>query len=112
MSEPAAAAAFSAHAREYMALRRRLVPGFEAFYGSVTDVLGMLEPAPAWILDLGAGTGLLSAVHHLEDADKRALLAPPGGAGLMRAFSEASSEGPLPGEASRATLSGPRQPKG
>ncbi len=61
MSGVAAAAAFSAHAHEYTALRRRLVPGLDTFYGAVTDALGLLEPAPALILDLGAGTGLLSA---------------------------------------------------
>jgi tRNA (cmo5U34)-methyltransferase len=60
MSGPAAAEAFSAHAPDYTALRRRLVPGFDAFYGAVVDVLGVLEPAPARVLDIGAGTGLLS----------------------------------------------------
>lgn len=60
MSGPAAAAAFSAHAPEYTALRRRLVPEFDAFYGAVVDVLGLLVPAPVRFLDIGAGTGLLS----------------------------------------------------
>jgi tRNA (cmo5U34)-methyltransferase len=55
-----ATAAFSAHAPEYTALRRRLVPGFGAFYGAVTDALGLLERPPQRVLDLGAGTGLLS----------------------------------------------------
>jgi tRNA (cmo5U34)-methyltransferase len=55
-----ATAAFSAHAPEYTALRRRLVPGFDAFYGAVTDALGLLERPPQRVLDLGAGTGLLS----------------------------------------------------
>jgi tRNA (cmo5U34)-methyltransferase len=61
VSGSAAAAAFSAHAQDYTALRRRLVPRFDAFYGAVIDVLGLLEPAPARVLDIGAGTGLLSA---------------------------------------------------
>jgi tRNA (cmo5U34)-methyltransferase len=56
-----AAAAFSAHAGEYTALRRRLVPGFDAFYGAVIDVLGLVEGGLHRVLDLGAGTGLLSA---------------------------------------------------
>jgi tRNA (cmo5U34)-methyltransferase len=56
-----AAAAFSAHAPAYTAQRRRLVPGFDAFYGAVIDVLGLLERPPQRVLDLGAGTGLLSA---------------------------------------------------
>jgi tRNA (cmo5U34)-methyltransferase len=62
MSEPAAAAAFSAHAPKYTGLRRRLVPGIDEFYGAVVDVLGLLDPGPARVLDLGAGTGLLSGL--------------------------------------------------
>jgi tRNA (cmo5U34)-methyltransferase len=62
MSEPAAAAAFSAHAPDYTGLRRRLVPGIDAFYGAVVDVLRLLDPGPARVLDLGAGTGLLSGL--------------------------------------------------
>jgi tRNA (cmo5U34)-methyltransferase len=62
VSEPAAAEAFSAHAPEYTAQRRRLVPAYDAFYGAVVDVLRLLGDAGVRrVLDLGAGTGLLSA---------------------------------------------------
>jgi tRNA (cmo5U34)-methyltransferase len=62
MSTPAASAAFSAHAAEYTALRRRLVPEFDLFYGAAVAALGPLaEGALERILDLGAGTGLLTA---------------------------------------------------
>jgi tRNA (cmo5U34)-methyltransferase len=57
----AATAAFSAHASQYTALRRRLVPGYDQFYGAVVDVLSLNEQPPRRVLDLGAGTGLLSA---------------------------------------------------
>lgn len=56
------AEAFSAHAADYTALRRRLVPVYDAFYGAVIDVLGLVEGGGIRrVLDLGAGTGLLSA---------------------------------------------------
>jgi tRNA (cmo5U34)-methyltransferase len=57
-----AAAAFSAHAPQYTALRRRLVPGYDAFYGTAVDVVRLAWPEtePIRVLDLGAGTGLLS----------------------------------------------------
>jgi tRNA (cmo5U34)-methyltransferase len=62
VSGSAAAAAFSAHAQDYTALRRRLVPGYDAFYGAVVDVLTLLGADRVHrVLDLGAGTGLLSA---------------------------------------------------
>jgi tRNA (cmo5U34)-methyltransferase len=62
MRTPAASVAFSAHAAEYTALRRRLVPEFDAFYGAAVAALGPLaEGALERILDLGAGTGLLTA---------------------------------------------------
>jgi tRNA (cmo5U34)-methyltransferase len=57
----AATASFSAHASQYTALRRRLVPGYDQFYGAVVDVLSLNEQPPRRVLDLGAGTGLLSA---------------------------------------------------
>src|SRR4051794_23317098 len=53
-----ATAAFDAHAADYDALRRRLVPCFDAFYGAAVRAL---DPVPAKrVLDLGAGTGALS----------------------------------------------------
>jgi tRNA (cmo5U34)-methyltransferase len=64
MSTPAASAAFSAHAGEYTALRRRLVPGFDAFYGAAVGALGECAAGNAIerVLDIGAGTGLLTAM--------------------------------------------------
>jgi tRNA (cmo5U34)-methyltransferase len=56
-----AADAFSAHAPQYTALRRRLVPDYDRFYGTVVDVLSLQAQPPRRVLDLGAGTGLLSA---------------------------------------------------
>lgn len=55
--------AFNRSASGYDAMRRRLIPCFDDFYGTVLDLLGEgpLPTAPR-ILDLGAGTGLLSAL--------------------------------------------------
>jgi tRNA (cmo5U34)-methyltransferase len=52
-------AAFDAHAADYDGLRRRLVPCFDAFYGAAVRALSHI-PAKR-VLDLGAGTGVLSA---------------------------------------------------
>lgn len=62
MSAPAASLAFSAHAPEYTALRGRLVPRFEPFYASAVDALSLAELSSVGrVLDLGAGTGLMTA---------------------------------------------------
>lgn len=53
--------AFAAHAAEYHAERRRLVACFDAFYGTAVDLLRRREGPLRRVLDLGAGTGLLSA---------------------------------------------------
>ncbi|MCC0015985.1 MAG: class I SAM-dependent methyltransferase [Rhodobiaceae bacterium] len=56
-------AAFAAIARDYDAARPRLVPCFEAFYGTAVSLTAAAlegRAAPA-ITDLGAGTGLLAA---------------------------------------------------
>lgn len=60
MSE-AVAATFSRHAGGYDAARRRLIPCFDDFYGSALAVLDDLQD-PLSVLDLGAGTGLFSAL--------------------------------------------------
>jgi tRNA (cmo5U34)-methyltransferase len=52
---------FAEHAAEYHALRHRLVPGLDALYGTAADLLGLRGGPVARVLDLGAGTGLLSA---------------------------------------------------
>ena len=54
---------FDAYARDYDVPRRRLVPDFDGFYGAVGDVLSFDYPPNAHfrVLDLGAGTGLLSS---------------------------------------------------
>jgi tRNA (cmo5U34)-methyltransferase len=53
---------FGEHAPEYTALRRRLVPGFDAFYASAVEALSIPGVGSIRrVLDLGAGTGLLSA---------------------------------------------------
>ena len=55
-----AASAFGAHAGEYDGLRRRLVPPFDALYRTAVETLELLPREPRRVLDLGAGTGVLS----------------------------------------------------
>jgi tRNA (cmo5U34)-methyltransferase len=45
----------------YDALRRQLIPSFDLLYGSASSAVAMSVPDRPNILDLGAGTGLLSA---------------------------------------------------
>jgi tRNA (cmo5U34)-methyltransferase len=55
-----AARVFDEHASEYEAQRRRLVPSFDAFYGAAIEALSLAGRPVERVLDLGAGTGLLS----------------------------------------------------
>jgi tRNA (cmo5U34)-methyltransferase len=66
-----ATAVFDGHAREYDALRRRLVPPFDGFYGAAIEALGLAARPLRRVLDLGAGTGLLAAMvaHAHPDAE-------------------------------------------
>jgi tRNA (cmo5U34)-methyltransferase len=52
---------FDAHADGYDAVRRRLVPPFDAFYGTAAGALELVTGPVRRVLDLGAGTGQLSA---------------------------------------------------
>lgn len=56
------ASIFHAQAAGYDALRRQLIPPFDAFYATAVDALTFAGHAPRRILDLGAGTGLLSTL--------------------------------------------------
>ncbi len=51
---------FAEHANDYDAQRRRLVPSFDLFYGTAVDVLALRGGPIERVLDLGAGTGLMS----------------------------------------------------
>jgi tRNA (cmo5U34)-methyltransferase len=52
---------FDAQAVTYEAVRRRLVPSFDAFYETAVSALDLAARPLERVLDLGAGTGLLSA---------------------------------------------------
>ena len=62
---------FKAAAGEYDALRRRAVPVFDPFDG---HVVRMLTNQPKRILDLGAGTGLLTRMVLEADPEARAVV--------------------------------------
>ncbi|HEX4465580.1 MAG TPA: class I SAM-dependent methyltransferase [Solirubrobacteraceae bacterium] len=55
-----AIAHFDRVAADYEATRRRVVPSYDAFYGSAIAALGLARREIRRVLDLGAGTGLLS----------------------------------------------------
>jgi tRNA (cmo5U34)-methyltransferase len=79
----AARAAFEAHAEDYDAQRRRLLPCFDAFYAAAIEAVGLPGRAPGRVLDLGAGTGLLAGI--VADAFPAAQLTLLDGAGAMLA---------------------------
>jgi tRNA (cmo5U34)-methyltransferase len=53
---------FGEAARDYDRARRQLVPGFDEFYGALLGSVPFAEEREIKALDLGAGTGLLSAM--------------------------------------------------
>jgi tRNA (cmo5U34)-methyltransferase len=53
---------FGAAAWGYDRSRRQLVPGFDEFYGALLESVPIAEEREIKVLDLGAGTGLLSAM--------------------------------------------------
>lgn len=55
-------ALFGEAAAGYDRARRQLVPPFDDFYGTVVESIPYERDAPIRVLDLGAGTGLLSAL--------------------------------------------------
>ena len=55
-------ALFGEAARDYDRARRHLVPDFDGFYGAVLESVPFETEKEIRVLDLGAGTGLLSAM--------------------------------------------------
>lgn len=55
-------ALFDAAAQDYDRSRRQLVPGLDRLYGSALESIPFEPDEPIRVLDLGAGTGLLSAL--------------------------------------------------
>ena len=53
---------FDYAAEDYDRARRQLVPGLDRFYGAVLESVPFEEEEEIRVLDLGAGTGLLSAI--------------------------------------------------
>lgn len=62
---------FNIVAKEYDANRRKFIPCFDAFYDDATDFISKSVCTPKRILDLGAGTGILSAFYfkHFPNAE-------------------------------------------
>ncbi len=72
MADDPAVQTFTATAGAYDATRRQLIPCFDRFYGTAIEALGLVEGGPVRrVLDLGAGTGLLSGLvrEALPDAE-------------------------------------------
>jgi tRNA (cmo5U34)-methyltransferase len=53
---------FGEAARDYDRARRQLVPGFDRFYGATLESVPFAKEQEIKVLELGAGTGLLSAM--------------------------------------------------
>lgn len=83
-----AARTFDAQAMTYEATRRRMVPVYDAFYGNAVAALDLVGRPLQRVLDLGAGTGLLT--RRIAEAHPRADLVLFDGAPAMLAQAEAA----------------------
>jgi tRNA (cmo5U34)-methyltransferase len=72
---------FDRHAGGYDAVRRRLIPPFDDFYGTAVAALDLAARPVRRVLDLGAGTGLLA--RHVRAARPEAELVLLDGAPAM-----------------------------
>lgn len=61
MTAPSAQTVFDRTAATYDAARAKLIPPYERFYGTAVALLPFVPEKEIRVLDLGAGTGLLSA---------------------------------------------------
>lgn len=62
MADADAKRLFDATAASYDQSRRQLVPCFDSFYGTAIQLIPFVADAAMHVLDLGAGTGLFSAL--------------------------------------------------
>jgi len=69
MSKETIKKGFDAGAKEYDSARKQLIPGFDAFYSNALDLITGVEKKRFKVLDLGAGTGLFSALVALRYPD-------------------------------------------
>jgi tRNA (cmo5U34)-methyltransferase len=74
MTHSDAVGTFSEHAAGYEGPRRRLIPPFDAFYGTAVCALGLAGRPLRRVLDLGAGTGMLAARVAAAHPDAEVLL--------------------------------------
>lgn len=75
------ASAFSRYAQSYDAMRRRLIPCFDEFYGAALRLIDDWKTQDAFrVLDLGAGTGLFSGMvlEHFPKVELQLIDASPG----------------------------------
>ena len=67
-------AQFNRIAGEYDSGRRHFIPCFDSFYGETTEFAASFAGTPRKILDLGAGTGLLTMHYYRHFPDAQYLL--------------------------------------
>jgi tRNA (cmo5U34)-methyltransferase len=79
---------FDAHAGHYKALRRRLVPAFDAFYGTAVEALALAGCELRRVLDLGAGTGVLARAVLQANPDSELVLLDGSAAMLEQLYAE------------------------
>ena len=65
---------FNLIAKEYDANRRKFIPDFDGYYDATTRMIAASIPAPRRVLDLGAGTGLLSYFWYRQFQDAKYVL--------------------------------------
>jgi tRNA (cmo5U34)-methyltransferase len=65
---------FNRIAGEYDSNRRRFIPCFDAYYAGATDFIATNIRKPSRILDLGAGTGLLTSFWYKKFPDAKFVL--------------------------------------
>jgi tRNA (cmo5U34)-methyltransferase len=84
---------FAEHAHEYHEQRRRIVPCFDAFYGTAVELLGLRGGPVERVLDLGAGTGLMSRAVLSRYPDAEVVLVDGAGEMIARAREQLADAG-------------------